>query len=133
MAFFAELELTADRNVTVFRNPDRREWRELEEANDPLDGVRGFVVGPDFYAWAPAALHGELDGPLAASLGGSRPDRIPVTVLTLVGEVVVTGSLVAGRSERRRLEAVIRACANLRRRLGSRFRVRFARLLEEAA
>ncbi len=132
MAFFAVLELAPGRRVTVFRSPDRREWRELEEANDPLDGVRGFVVGPDFYAWAPAALHGEVEGPLAAPLGAGG-DWLPVAVLTLLGEVVVTSSFDADREGRNAAEGRIRACPALRRRFRRPPAVSFAREFEEAA
>ncbi len=132
MAFFAMLDLAPGRRVTVFRDPDRREWRELERANDPLDGVRGFLVGAAFYAWAPAALHGEVKGPLAASLGDDGRDWLPVTALTVLGELVVTNSFPAGGECRRRVEARVRSCASLCRHLGRSPRVSFARELEAA-
>ncbi len=132
MAFFAMLDLAPGRRVTVFRDPHRREWRELERANDPLDGVRGFLVGTEFYAWAPAALHGEVKGPLAASLGDDGRDWLPVTALTVLGEVVITSSFPAGAERRRQVEERVRACPNLRRYLGRAPRVSFARELEAA-
>ncbi len=134
MAFCTMLELAPGRRVTVFRNPDRREWRELEQANDPLDGVRGFVIGADFYAWAPAALHVEVGPLLAAALGTPELGWLPVAVLTVLREVVVTSSFDAGTPEAcRDAEQRIRACVSLRRRLGPKPRLRFVRPLEEAA
>jgi len=118
----------------VFRNPDCREWRELEEANDPLDGVRGFVIGDDFYAWVPAALHAEVEPLLAGVVDTPADDWLPVAVLTVLPELVITSSFDAGTPAAcRRAEQRVRACANLRRRLGPEPRLRFARLLEEAA
>ncbi len=134
MAFCTMLEVAPGRRVTVFRNPDGREWRELEQANDPLDGVRGFVIGGDFYAWVPAALHAEVEPLLATALGGPAQAWLPVAVLTVLRELVITSSFGAGTPEAcRDAERRLRACASLRRRLGPKPRLRFARLLEEAA
>lgn len=138
MPFFAACPLADGETLEIFEDPDPREWRELEAAVDPVDGVRGFLVGGRLYAWLPAALHEEVEPQLRQRLGreGSGQNWLPVTIVPALHLVTVTTSLDATGDEkalRDRIEAQVRASPALQRRLRGDFAIRHAWRLREAA
>lgn len=56
-AFFQSIQPWTNKTTEVFRNPTRREFREIQ-----ADGaVRAFLIGPDILVWSPwGALHGQV-------------------------------------------------------------------------
>ena len=135
MAYFGSVRLPDGTIVELFREPDRREWRELEGAVDPVDGVRAFLVGDALYAWVPAALHRDVEPALRKRLRGARGSWLPLCIRPAVATVTVTTSLRGAlpSSERARIERRVLRNRTLRMRLGDRPAILFAGELAVAA
>lgn len=138
MPFVAACPLAAGETVEIFADPDAREWRDLEAAVDPLDGVRGFLVGRQLYAWLPAALHEQVEPLLRQLLDGAarKQSWLPVTIVPALHLVTVTTSLSTGGDQqalRQKIERQIRTCAVLRRRFRGELTVQHAWRWREAA
>jgi fructose-1,6-bisphosphatase/inositol monophosphatase family enzyme len=138
MPFVAACPLADGETVEIFAEPDAREWRELEAAVDPLDGVRAFLVGGRLYAWLPAALHEQVEPLLRQHLGAAAAASgwLPVSIVPALHLVIVTTSLIAGGDQqalRQQIERQIRANAALQRRFRGELTVQHAWRLREAA
>ncbi len=134
MTYFATLPVAHGCWATVFHDPDAGEWRELEGAVDPVDGVRGYVLRDTLYAWLPAVLHEEIRPALAERVGGNPRFWLPVAVRPGLGDVTVTTSLsVDDPAALENIRRTLRRCPALLRRLGPRFRVTLAGRLAPAA
>lgn len=138
MPFLAARRL-AGRTVEFFVDPDAHEWRELESAVDPVDGVRAFVVGARLHTWVPPLLHEQVEPQLREILGeeAAAAAWIPVCIVPALHLVTVTTTFDPtdgdARGLRRRLEAAVRGCDALRRRFRGELTVRHAWRLREAA
>ncbi|GBD40807.1 hypothetical protein HRbin39_00177 [bacterium HR39] len=135
MPWFTTLRMPDGRTVEVFGDPTPREWRELEEAIDPVDGVRGQVAGEHLLAWTPPVLHEESDAELRRLVSEDLRDPwIPVRIVPALGMVTVTTTLPAREAAARRLLVrQIEAVPALRRRLGQHLKVSVDHVLEPAA
>lgn len=138
MAFVAALSLGGGDTIEVFVDPAPREWRELEAAVDPVDGVRAYLVGNRLYAWLPAALHEEVAPLLRPLLAGTQDtdDWLPLAIVPALQLVNVTTSLAVGEEKRvaaDRVERRIRRCPALRRRFREGLLVRHSWRLRQAA
>jgi hypothetical protein len=138
MPFFAAYRLAGDGVVEVFVDPDAHEWRELEAAIDPVDGVRAFVIGGRLYAWTPPLLHEEVEPLLRETLGAGAAgaEWVPVCIVPALHLVTVTTSLDATADEtalRDRVETQVRASPALQRRFRGDLAVRHAWRLRQAA
>lgn len=138
MAFLAATRLESQ-PVEFFVDPDSREWRELEAAIDPVDGVRAFVGGGRLYAWLPPLLHEQVEPHLRKILGEEAGSAIlvPVCIVPALHLVTVTTTLEPGLPDveglRRQVEEEIRNCAALQRRFRGGFSIRHAWRLARAA
>lgn len=138
MAFLGAATLGNGEIVEFFLDPDAHEWRELERAVDPLDGVRGYVVNGRLCAWLPPHLHEEVAPALRDLLGTSTRHSlwVPICILPALRSVTVTTALRPPRDAARFREQVdqeLRRCRALARRLGSDFRINHAWALVVAA
>jgi hypothetical protein len=139
MPFFAAYCLAGDGFVEVFVDPDAHEWRELEAAVDPVDGVRAFVIGGRLYAWTPPLLHEEVEPLLRETLGAGAAgaEWVPACIVPALHLVTVTTTFEPARADgeglRRRLEDAVRGCVALQRRFRGDFTIRHAWRLREAA
>ncbi|MCB1882605.1 MAG: hypothetical protein KDG89_01210 [Geminicoccaceae bacterium] len=93
MAWFTTLQPKRVGLVDIFRNPVGREWLELQALADPIDGIRGYVVGGDFYGWGSLPLHRDLRRDLQAELPDARGGWIGVQVMPLLRAVSITEAL----------------------------------------
>jgi len=72
MAFFTSIQARGVGLVEIFLNPGRREWRDLATIADPVDGVRGYLVGSQLYLWGSLPLHRDLRPHLKSAIGDGR-------------------------------------------------------------
>ncbi len=136
MPWFTTLRLADGRTVEVFLDPTPKEWREIEAAIDPVDGVRAQVAGSHLLAWTPPVLHEEIGEDLRRLAPEEmREPWIPVRIVPALGMVTVTTTLPAREVARARrlLVEQVSAVPALRRRLGPHLRVSVDHALESAA
>ena len=60
MAYLTSIERRGVGLVEFFKNPSLREWRSLWREADPIDGVRGYLIGDDLIIWGSLPLHSDV-------------------------------------------------------------------------
>lgn len=136
MAYFTSVMGRGVGLVEIFRNPHGREWQTLLRYADPVDGLRGYLIGGDVYLWGSVPLHRDLQPLMQEEVAQDAGAWLAIQInprirICLLSDCVTRdGTPIAVA----RAEEILRRSMPLQRLLGPDFLIRrTARAEEEQA